>query len=330
MGFLKNLFGQLNNNTSFSDIDQNFINLVRANENGEEWAKQQIRQMWESNDSSLVPRISRAWTVIYKDAAYAGDREAIIKYARGLEWCDRQDEALQWYMKLIDNGDTDAMLELAHDYTQYGGMGENPQEELKWILLSAKAGNADAQAQAGTELLIQGDRFTSAEWFRRSAEQGNPEGKLGYARVLSEHMQAISEYSSGLDEISPGRYDCLSQYHISKGEDCKQILEDLYSEIEQLYIDVLNNSRNESSLTAAHMELANLYIRPPKNSYPADPYRAAFFQYMCSYYFDHSYARQQFQRIISENSLTISPLDMQEWEKGRDFDDWADEHKIYD
>ena len=48
MGFFKNLFGNSENQ---------FIDLVRAHENGEEWATAEIQKMWESNDSTLLPSV---------------------------------------------------------------------------------------------------------------------------------------------------------------------------------------------------------------------------------------------------------------------------------
>lgn len=53
-----------------------FIKLVRANDNGEKWASQKINKMYQEGVPDLLSRIAKARVQIYKNAAYKGDSRA--------------------------------------------------------------------------------------------------------------------------------------------------------------------------------------------------------------------------------------------------------------
>ncbi len=113
MGFLKKITSNL------TDPTIQFTNIVKACDNGEEWAKCELQKMWQNNDPTLIKRIHQARVAIYEKAAKNGDKDAIIKYAHGLAYCNRHQEILHWYMQLIEKKDLETMLELALDYAEY-------------------------------------------------------------------------------------------------------------------------------------------------------------------------------------------------------------------
>ena len=83
---------------------------------------------------------------------------------------DQLDEALGWYHKSADQGNTLAQVELGYHY-QY----ENEVAAFKWFRLAAEHGHSDAQYQLG--LMYLNGRGTeihfveAIHWRRRAAEQ---------------------------------------------------------------------------------------------------------------------------------------------------------------
>ncbi len=129
----------------FAESDS-FTALVEANDNREKWAVSELNRMFQDDvDGSLIEKTHRARAVIYEKAALNGDRDAILKYARGLEWSGNKEKALEFYNKLISEGDTVAMIELANDYTEYGGMGRNDGERLRLIKQAMSLGSDEAR-----------------------------------------------------------------------------------------------------------------------------------------------------------------------------------------
>lgn len=70
MGILNFIFGKSTERVS----DKEFIRLIKAFDNGESWAKTQLRNMWGKNDSDLMLRIDHARVQIYADAATRGSK----------------------------------------------------------------------------------------------------------------------------------------------------------------------------------------------------------------------------------------------------------------
>lgn len=309
MGFLKKILSNLANS------DDEFINLVKANENGEAWAKQEISRLYNSGDQTFLPRYHRACAVIYKEGAMNGDRTAILKYARGLAWSGNENESVAWYRKLTDYGDTDAMLELAFEYCEFGGLPTNPQAENFWIRKAAETGNAEAQYKLGLKCLCDGNRQESAMWYKKSAEQGNPDGKAGYAKVLTDKL-----------------YEHLMQFKknnisIQEKESLAEEIVNLNAIIEDLLIDALNDSELESTVQTAYTDLAMLYLRDISPIISPHPYRAAFFDYMAYYYFELEFSFKRMKETIQKYNLQVNNATLQEWQT-LTIDEWASKYGI--
>lgn len=73
MGLFNKLMGR---SDEIPKVDRAFVEVVRALDNGEEWARKEINRMDESNDPYLTDKLCRARIEIYSDAAYAGNPEA--------------------------------------------------------------------------------------------------------------------------------------------------------------------------------------------------------------------------------------------------------------
>ncbi len=319
MGFFGNLF-QKNDG-----LDRNFINLVRAKENGEKWAHEKISEMWHNGEPDLFLNYNKAYVYIYEDAARRGDREAILKYAKGLAYSDRDDEALQWYMVLVNRNDTEAMRELALDYSEYGGLGENKAEEMKWLRRASELGDSEAMVSLALALGANGDRAQSEYWYQKAAMLGNPDGKFGYARALNMDMTLIQGvYNGGNANDCP---EIFSKYRISTREDVEETLQNLFVTVEELFIDVLNESEKESSVSSAYNGLYMLYLYPPRCVCEPMPYRAAYFKYKEYYIFEEDSDFETLKRIVSERNLRITNQTLEEWQDMM-FEEWAQKYGI--
>lgn len=319
MGFFGNLF-QKNDG-----LDRNFINLVRAKENGEKWAHEKISEMWHNGEPDLFLNYNKAYVYIYEDAARRGDREAILKYARGLAYSDRDDEALQWYMVLVNRNDTEAMRELALDYSEYGGLGENKAEEMKWLRRASELGDSEAMVSLALELGANGDRAQSEYWYQKAAMLGNPDGKFGYAEKLNLDLMAINRLLNGIREDACS--EIYSQYRLSTREECVETVKNLYFTIEELYIDVLNDSTKETSVKGAYRALSLHYLYPPKGIFEPMPYRAAYFKYKEYYIFEEDSDFETLKKIVSERNLRITNQTLEEWQDMM-FEEWAQKYGI--
>lgn len=85
-------------------------------------------------------------------------------------------QALEWYRKAADQGDTAAQNNLGLAYENGLGVTKDEQRALDWYLRAASTGFAEAQANLGL-LYMKGravpkDERQAADWFRKAAEQG--------------------------------------------------------------------------------------------------------------------------------------------------------------
>lgn len=316
-------------NFVFDENDNNLVEIVRASDNGEEWAKNEIQKMWESNDETLIPRINEARVKIYENSAKAGDRQAILYYARGLAWCNRKTESLQWYMKLINQGDTDAMLELASDYTKYGGMGENPSEEFKWIKRAAEAGNAQAQTDLGTEYQCKGDRENAYYWHKKSAEQGHHRGRAEYAKLLIEDMSTISIYLTNREAFNSIKEykEQIEKYNLTSNETFEEKIVELYDECFSLSEDVFNEFKDEFSVRTALDNLIKLSLFYHKDKIKELPYFAAYYLFVSYDIFEDKYKLDRLWSVVKQFNLQVTQKTLNEW-KDISLNDWAEKYNI--
>ena len=94
-----------------------FVEVVRALDNGEEWARKEINRMDESNDPYLTDKLCRARIEIYSDAAYAGNPEAQYWLGYSLQNYNPK-ESFRLLKGLADGGSIRAMKAIAMCYTR--------------------------------------------------------------------------------------------------------------------------------------------------------------------------------------------------------------------
>lgn len=316
MGIFNKILGNTANKASGTP-DQSFIELVRANDNGEEWAERELQRLWSKNDETLIPRIHRARVFIYETAARRGDRDAIIKYARGLAWSGRKNEALDWYMRLINAGDVDAMFELSHDYTEFGGFGENEKEELMWIKRAADGGHPKAQYSYGLEMASRGFQKEADYWFQKSAENGNPNGMIKYAEKLHRDILTIGRFMKGIPEHEIGEYDCIKEYQIQTDEDASSKIIELRNTCDDILCDVVNTTDDPEEQAEAFRVLSFLYLVCPENVLKRCPYWGYYYKFLYSYIRHEGDCSGEwwndFLDNIRKERLNITIADLNEW-----------------
>ena len=162
------------------------------------------------NTRGREPNISRRAAperalALFAAAAEAGDAEAAFivgeHYLEGKGTPRHSSEAARWYHRAAEAGHAGAQCRLAQLHLfglsevavgQGTGLFEMAEAEegadyhaaLPWARRAAEAGVADAQAMlayiltAGPEALR--DPEAALNWYRKSAEQNCPQGRLGY------------------------------------------------------------------------------------------------------------------------------------------------------
>ena len=126
--------------------------------------------------------------------AEQGDAEAQVNlghmYLHGEGVPQNGIEAIKWYRKAAEQGEAWAQTILGTSYHMGNGVPENHTEALKWYLKAAKQGNVLAQYSAGY-LYDFGDGVTNNDaeavrWYRKAAEQGEANAQLKLGYKYSE------------------------------------------------------------------------------------------------------------------------------------------------
>ena len=173
--------------------------------------------------SKVAPHRAFALFVV---AAEGGDVEAAFiageRYLEGNGTLRHPASAVQWYQRAAEAGHERAQCRLAalhlFGVPESGAIEPNrtlfepvelgePQYHaaLPWARRAAEAGAPDAQAMLGF-ILSSGpedlrDPDAAFEWYRRSAEQDCPQGRLGYAIALMVRTDIEERMSAARDEL---------------------------------------------------------------------------------------------------------------------------------
>ena len=117
----------------------------------------------------------------------------IADYQKGwdayLRWYEFTTEnyvaAIKKWKPLAEQGDALAQYNLGVVYEKGLGVSKDHKEAEKWLLLSAKQGNADAQFALGKRYQFGSNRneLEREKWWRLAAEQGHPEAQYRVSRA---------------------------------------------------------------------------------------------------------------------------------------------------
>lgn len=229
MGFFDKILKKEN------EIDNKFLEIVKANDNGEEWARDIVNRRW-STESDFLVTLSNARIQLYSNAAYQGDEKA--QYYMGVSEAQlgNAKESYQWLYNLANNGNIEAMTAIAMQYSEFGCYGYDKEKEFEWNLKAAEAGDADSQCRVALEYSIDGKEMEALNWYAKAAQQSSSKGCLGYGKTLSEMR---------------GKY--YNNYS-------KEKLDEMQTEIEDAYIDAINLAKNRDDYGNAASALGYFYM----------------------------------------------------------------------
>jgi TPR repeat protein len=138
-------------------------------------------------------------------------------------------QAIVWYRKAADQGDTSAETNLGFMYSKGQGVTIDHAQALFWYRKAAMSGDATAQNNLGylyREGIGTTQDFTQAlQWYHKSADQGNANAQtsLGYMYyngkgVPQDYSQAITWFRKGADQGSAeAQYDMGLCYQYGHG-----------------------------------------------------------------------------------------------------------------
>ena len=131
-------------------------------------------------------------------------------YDHGLGVKQDYAEAVKWYRKGAEGGNTSAMGNLGYMYKNGLGVKQDYSEALKWYRKGAEGGNATAMRNLGgmyqNGLGIKQDYAEALKWYRKAVEGGNARAmnNLGYMYynglgVKQDYAEALKWYRKGAE-----------------------------------------------------------------------------------------------------------------------------------
>ena len=86
-------------------------------------------------------------------------------------------QAVAWYRKVAEQGNSDGQFLLGDSYSTGTGVARDPQQAVFWFRKAAEQGHADAQVLLGKRYAtgegVAQDNKQAVAWYRKAAEQGN-------------------------------------------------------------------------------------------------------------------------------------------------------------
>ena len=142
----------------------------------------------------------------YQKAAVAGSRDAQqalaglgkgpepvnplqVQFDEGVRLYQAKDYngAAKVFLKLAEQGDAKAQLQIGYQYEFGEGVRQSHDEAVRWYRKSADQGNSVAQSNLGKMyedgIGVREDWAEAVRWYRKSAEQGYAEGQFSLGRV---------------------------------------------------------------------------------------------------------------------------------------------------
>ena len=156
-------------------------------------------------------------------AAEKGHTQAQFSFGQALlrgEICPKDiPQSIRWFRLAAEKANPDAELSLAQLYRDGIGVTADEKESLRWLKLSATHGHPVAQSDYAFAILDEDDRElcqASAEWFSKSALQGNAKAMFNLAIL----------YQRGLG-VPKDRINAFAWYMVSEMDGNEEIQEEV-------------------------------------------------------------------------------------------------------
>ena len=148
-----------------------------------------------------------------------------VCYANGYGGASSNDvEAVRWYRKAAELGNTDAQFNLGLMYTKGQGVVQDDMEAARWYRKAAEQGNASAQVNLGWVYEngrgVAKSDVEAVRWYRKAAEQGEAYAQrslgLMYADgrgVLKDDVEAVRWYRKAAEQGDADARNALDLMH---------------------------------------------------------------------------------------------------------------------
>lgn len=294
MGFFNNLI----KNTT--DKEDEFTKMIRARDNGEEWAQQRLDELFQKNDPDIYERINEARQVIYAEDARRGDPKAMYYY--GTSSYDFN-VFMQMLVPLAEHDDIEAITAIARRYGLGISTEENPEESFKWYLKAAGLGDVFSQNMVAKSYTYNDSgsgeiNYNKAfEWYSAAAEQGSATGFCGLGECYKYwQMQQMNNERENVDLNQVLEYD-------EKIIDCYEAARQyLASEDEE--INTLFGLADSYSTASYHVNNKSKELMLQKE---------AIFFYYAAADCGHPNAMKYAEKIAEENGINVDFNNMMEW-----------------
>ena len=191
-------------------------------------------EIWEGTRAYDSSDYDKAFKILYKNRFdYYFDEVASRKlgwmYYNGKGTPQDNVEAVKWFRKSAEQGNSDGQRLLGFMYKNGRGLDTNYIKAVEWYRKSAEQGNSNGQVDIG--IMYQDgtgttkDHEEAVKWYRKSAEQGNAYGQFNLGIMYEngtgttkDYEEAVKWYRKSAEQgNSNGQVGLGAMYHTGKG-----------------------------------------------------------------------------------------------------------------
>lgn len=125
---------------------------------------------------------------LYRRAAAGGSAKGMYNVAKcyylGLGVAKDQEQALRWLEQAAAKDDVDALILLGWELSFGDRGGERLEEGRQYYTRAAEMGSSEAMVSLGKLAAREEKRRVAADWFRKAAKAGDPDGQFFYGGAL--------------------------------------------------------------------------------------------------------------------------------------------------
>ena len=298
MKFLNNIISNVSNSIGI-EIEDDFTKMIRARDNGEQWAQDMLDSMFQRNEPDIYERIAEARRKIYAKDAESGNPKAMYYY--GISALDFN-TFMRMLEPLANRGNIDAMTSIAREYS-IGLLTEaNAEQSFKWYLKAAQSGDVFAQNQVALAYTCNNgcggiDYNKAYEWYHAAAEQQSASGYCGMGKCY-EYWQTQLSFTSNGQDINEKLLDYDGK-RVHCYEEARKYLSSQDEEIETLYgLGTSYRSAGEHVVN----ESASIQMK-----------KLAIFYFYAAYDCGHPHALKYAREIAENNKIYVDFNNMMGW-----------------
>lgn len=273
-------------------LEDEFTKMVRARDNGEEWAQRKLNELFV-NDPNIMPNLMSARRKIYEKDAKNGDPMAMYYY--GIS-CEDEQTFMGMLVPLANNNNIDAITAIGNRFA----LEERDKEAFSWYMKAAELGDIYSQNYIALQYYVgiedDGPDYDKAyEWYRKAAQQDSSKGYSGMGSCI----------------------DCWRDNKQLDANVSKEMLLDYDMQIVDCYAAALDCAKDDDEFREAAWGLGNAYRASAWDMDIQEKAllmnKAAIFYYYLAYDTGHPYGLELAQEIAEQKSIVVDFNDMERW-----------------